>query len=210
MVLRRTPGLTAALAALLGGVAHAHSGEVTWQQSLGDLAVFTTALGILLGLGWQGLAPLWRGEGLGRGSRWVLAGLTVGLLVALLAAVGVGTVGRVISPPPPPPESFSSRSERGGAVARTGSYFVELSRRGDEFRLWLSDELRRPIGPEHFSGTLAAGGASAALEARAGYRSARLAVRGPASVEVDLAVPGDRMRLVWKIDEAGRLAPGEP
>lgn len=210
MVLRRRAGLTAALAALLGGAARAHSGAESWEQSIGDLVVFVTTLGLVVGLGWQGLAPLFRGQaGMSPGTRLLVAGLTLGLLGSLLVAVGKGTLWKVVSPPPPPPESFSSRSEHGGAVARAGSYYVELARSGDEFRVWLSDELRRPIEPAHFAGSVQAGGRTAPLEARAGHRAARLGVRPPARISVDLQVPGDRILLPWSMDAAGRLVPGE-
>lgn len=197
MVLRRRAGLTAALAALLGGAAHAHSGANNWEQSLADLVVFATALAVVLGFGWQGLAPVFRS----RTSR-VLVGL---LLAALLAAVLKGTLWKAIAPPPPPPESFSSRSERGGAVARAGSFFVELSRSGDEFRVWLSDELRRPIEPRFFPGVIRAGNAAAPLEPRAGHRAARLPVRPPTTVTAELELPGGPIRLEWSMDETGRL-----
>lgn len=197
MVLRRRAGLTAALAALLGGVADAHSGANNWEQALGDLAVFGTALAVVLGFGWQGLAPLFRN----RAAR-VLVGL---LLAALVGAVLKGTLWKAIAPPPPPPESFSSRSERGGAVARAGSFFVELARSGDEFRVWLSDELRRPIEPRFFPGEIRAGNASAPLEARAGYRAACLPVRPPTTVTALLELPGGPVRLEWNLDAAGRL-----
>lgn len=197
MVFRRRAGLTAALAALLGGVAEAHSGGNNWEQALGDLVVFATALAVVLGFGWQGLAPVFRS----RTSR-VLVGL---LLAALLGAVLKGTVWKAIVPPPPPPESFSSRSERGGAVARAGSFFVELSCSGDEFRVWLSDELRRPIEPRFFPGEIRAGNASAPLEGRAGYRAARLPVRPPTTVTALLELPGGPVQLEWDMDAAGRL-----
>lgn len=209
---RAVLGLLGGIGAVLGlgepALAHGGGpGVPEWQQSLGDLAVLGLALVVALVLGGNALAPLLRG--VPRRRLLALSLVPAVLLAWMLSLLARGTVGRVLFPEPPPPEYRSARAERGGAVATAQGYHVELSRSGDELRLWLSDSYRRPIEPAHFAGTLEVRGRALPLEERAGHRFARAPGAG-GEVTATLEVPGGTLRIRWSLGPGGRVRALEP
>lgn len=202
----------------LAGLVFAHGGDpsnLPPTELFGNWALAIVTLLLTGGMARLALQPVFE-EAETRKERSELAGWTaisLGLLLLMGAWITRQSVVEAVSPPAILTD-HQHAVYHGGVLSMWGDYHAELARvESGEFRMWLTDNYRRPISSEFFSGTIRPRNAktgvcdeSAALELDDALDSTyRFAVldRKCKSVEVRLTYPGGTITLDYQFDQPG-------
>ncbi|MBI3929395.1 MAG: hypothetical protein HY319_27870 [Armatimonadetes bacterium] len=180
------------------------------EELLANLVLFLVTLGVAAAFSGRVLGPMFadasrRQELVGWGA------LVAGLMLGVSWWLARQTVAEAFLAKPTPPQHDIHFLASGGQVAMWGDYHAEVSRfRSGEFRLFVSDAYRRPISTHHYRATIAPrdektgvpGPPLRSMEESAGkdYLFALLEP-GDRSVQLEVAVPGRKVRLNFLFDE---------
>lgn len=183
---------------------------LTWDELAANLVKFLVTIAMVVAFSSQIMAPIFRNlEPRKRQEMFGWGALAGFLVLGMTWWVTRQTVSEVVAAPPAP-EYHQHIGVNGGQVAMWGDYHIELARAvSGEFRVWLTDAYRRPIGNQHYKVKIAAYDQDGNLEefrdmdaSLGGDYRFSLMDQADTKVKLRVAVPGWEVALKFDFDES--------